>query len=70
MGVSKINFGGTVQIDLTADTVDAASLLEGRTAHGADGEVVTGALTVQTYSVSGTTLVLRSAAVSGTALAL
>lgn len=70
MGVSRIDLGGTVQIDLTGDTVDAASLLAGRTAHGADGEAVTGALTVQSFSVSGTTLVLQSASVSGTTLAL
>lgn len=33
---------GTVLIDLTADTVDASHLLSGYTAHGADGEAVTG----------------------------
>ena len=36
---------GTVLIDLTADTVDAAHLLSGYTAHGADGEAVTGTCT-------------------------
>lgn len=33
---------GTILIDLTADTVDAAHLLTGYTAHGADGAPVTG----------------------------
>lgn len=36
---------GTVLIDLTADTVDSAHLLDGFTAHGADGELVEGACT-------------------------
>ena len=70
MGVSKITIGGTVRIDLTADTVDAASLLAGVTAHGADGEAVTGSLTPATYSVDGTTLTLTSASVEGSTLTL
>ena len=36
---------GTVLIDLTADTVDAAHLLDGYTAHGKDGAPITGACT-------------------------
>lgn len=36
---------GTVLIDLTADTVDAAHLLSGYTAHGANGAPITGACT-------------------------
>lgn len=70
MGVSKVNIGGTTKIDLTSDTVTAASLLSGTTAHGADGEPVTGTLTVQSYRVSGTTLVLKSATVDGTVLSV
>lgn len=42
MGNSKIVFNARVLIDLTADTVAAAKLLEGATAHGKDGERVTG----------------------------
>lgn len=42
MGNSKIVFNARVLIDLTADTVAAAKLLEGTTAHGANGERVTG----------------------------
>lgn len=36
---------GTVLIDLTADTVTAADLLEGVTAHGKDGAPITGTCT-------------------------
>ena len=42
MGNSKIIFNAKVLIDLTGDTVTAAKLLEGTTAHGKDGERVTG----------------------------
>lgn len=46
MGNSKVVLGdGTVLIDLTADTVTAAKLLYGYTAHGADGDSVTGSCT-------------------------
>lgn len=36
---------GTVLIDLTADTVDASHLLDGYTAHGANGAPITGSCT-------------------------
>ena len=42
MANSKIVFGGEVLIDLTADTVKADKVLKGYTAHGADGEQITG----------------------------
>lgn len=42
MGKSKIIFGDEVLIDLTADTIKADKLLKGYTAHGADGESLTG----------------------------
>lgn len=42
MGISKVIYGNTTLIDLTADTVAANKLLSGYTAHGADGEVITG----------------------------
>ena len=42
MANSKIVFGGDVLMDLTADTVKADKLLKGYTAHGADGEPITG----------------------------
>lgn len=42
---SKVVYGGEVLIDLTSDTVKADKLLRGYTAHGADGETVTGTCT-------------------------
>lgn len=42
MGKSKIVYGNEVLIDLTADTVKAEHLQKGYTAHGADGEPITG----------------------------
>lgn len=45
MGVSKVDFAGDTLIDLTGDTVNEQSLLSGYTAHGADGELVEGAVT-------------------------
>jgi len=40
--ISKVIYGGQTLIDLTNDTVEADKLLTGFTAHGADGEVITG----------------------------
>lgn len=45
MANSKIIFNGQTLIDLTADTVVADKLLKGYTAHGANGELVTGSCT-------------------------
>ena len=45
MANSKIIFAGETLIDLTADTVTADKMLKGFTAHGADGELVTGTCT-------------------------
>ena len=45
MAISKVIYGGNTLIDLTADTVEASKLLKGITAHGANGELVTGACT-------------------------
>lgn len=45
MGVSKVIFGDEVKIDLTGDSVVASKLLSGYTAHGADGEAITGSCT-------------------------
>jgi len=42
MAISKIIYGGDVLLDLTADTVTAEHLIKGYTAHGADGELITG----------------------------
>ena len=40
--ISKVVYGGETLIDLTADTVKAEHLIKGYTAHGADGEKITG----------------------------
>lgn len=44
-GNAKVIYGDEVLIDITQDTVDAASLLQGKTAHGANGDPVTGTCT-------------------------
>ena len=45
MAISKFVYDGEVKFDLTADTVTADKLLEGATAHGKDGEPITGTCT-------------------------
>lgn len=45
MAISKVIYGGQTLIDLTADTVTADQLKKGITAHGADGELITGTCT-------------------------
>ena len=42
MAISKVIFGSDVLIDLTGDTVTADKLAHGITAHGKDGEPITG----------------------------
>ena len=42
---NKVVYGGTTLIDLTSDTVTAADLRTGVTAHDASGAVVTGTAT-------------------------
>lgn len=59
MAISKIILNGVTQMDLTGDTVTAATLLSPQTAHGADGEPVTGTavkkvLTTKTITANGT----------------
>ena len=45
MPISKVVFGDKTLIDLTSDTVSADKLLQGVTAHGKDGNKVTGTCT-------------------------
>lgn len=45
MAISKVVYGGDVLIDLTADTVTKDKILKGFTAHGANGEAITGTCT-------------------------
>lgn len=42
MAISKVIYGGETLIDLTADSIAADKLLKGYTAHGADGEKISG----------------------------
>lgn len=42
MAISKIILNGVTQMDLTADTVAANNLIAPNTAHGADGQAITG----------------------------
>lgn len=53
MGISKVNFGGDTLIDLTNDSVDAASLLKSKTAHNAAGEQIVGEADVIAMGLSG-----------------
>lgn len=67
---------GTVIMDLTADTVDASHLLDGYTAHGADGAPITGTCTFDSDTsddtaqvaevLSGKTFHARGTAYTGT----
>lgn len=45
MAISKVIYGGNTLIDLTADTIKADKVLKGYTAHGADGNPITGTCT-------------------------
>lgn len=45
MAKNKVIYGNEVIIDLTADTVDAAHLLEGHTAHDRSGAIIEGECT-------------------------
>lgn len=42
MAVNKVALNGEVKLDLTADTVTPETLLKGKTAHNAAGELITG----------------------------
>lgn len=46
MAVNKVEINGVVKLDLTADTVTAAKLAQGETAHDASGELITGTMIV------------------------
>lgn len=54
--VSKVVFGNETIMDISQDTVDAAHLLSGYTAHGADGEAVNGACTYDADTSDGDAL--------------
>ena len=44
MAINKVVYGTTVLVDLTADTVTAATLQQGYSAHAKNGEQVVGTL--------------------------
>lgn len=56
MAVNKVVYGTTVLVDLTEDTVNASDLAEGITAHGANGELVTGSIKENNLNSSNTTV--------------
>ena len=75
--VSKVVFGNQTIIDLTGDTIalDGSDLAYGKTAHGADGEVITGTSTKDSDTsdatavageiISGKTAYARGAKITG-----
>lgn len=76
MAINKVIYGGETLIDLTGDTVDAAHLLTGYTAHDKSGAVITGTNTFDSDTsddtaavaeiLSGKTAHARGAALTGT----
>ena len=52
MAISKIILNGVTQMDLTQDTITAATLMSPQTAHGADGQAVSGTATLTTKSIT------------------
>lgn len=75
MAVNKVEINGVVKLDLTADTVTAAKLAHGETAHDASGKRITGTLTVPqlqivvTVSAGATVTATKgSLSVSGTSI--
>lgn len=61
--ISKVVYGNETLIDLTSDTIVAAALLSGYTAHGADGAPITGNCTYNADTSSDT--VTAAALLSG-----
>ena len=64
MAVSKVVLGDETLIDLTSDTVSEDTLLEGTTAHGANGEEVIGGVVV-TPMYTGTKAAIEEAIALG-----
>lgn len=64
MAVSKVVLGDETLIDLTSDTVSEDTLLEGATAHAANGEQITGGVVV-TPMYTGTKAAIEEAIALG-----
>lgn len=47
MAINKVVMGNRTLIDVTGDTVTAATLIAGKTAHAADGTTITGTLDLE-----------------------
>lgn len=54
MAISKVVYGNQTLIDLTSDSVTAASLLKDVTAHGKDGAAITGTCTFDSDTTDAT----------------
>lgn len=57
MAINKVIFGNTTLIDLTSDTITAADLQSGVTAHDASGAVITGSSTKDSDTTDATAVV-------------
>lgn len=73
MAINKVVYGNQTLIDLTADTITAADLASGKTAHGADGTQITGTNTYdsdtsQDTATAAEILATKTAHARGTAL--
>ncbi len=75
MAISKVVYGNTTLIDISEDTVNAAAMLSGVTAHKSNGEAITGNINIKTsadLSASGSIVTVPSgyyAAAASTAIA-
>jgi len=52
MAINKVVYGDRTLIDLTNDTITAAKLLDGETAHDASGRMITGYLMQTSVNVN------------------
>lgn len=55
MAVNKVEINGVVKLDLTQDTVTAAKLAQGETAHDASGEIIIGTMAAPQLQIAVTT---------------
>lgn len=63
MAINKVVYGNNTLLDLTSDTVTAATMLTGATAHDKSGEVINGTFAVEpnkTVTVAGNTVITPS----------